>query len=114
MLNTQIPTNGNNIKNTSSYPNVILDNGTAQNHGKITASQTTLPTDELINLKDTLDNPTTAFDDVATVATMLLNDELSSHKQHALLRLLQSHAYEHMGLCDSETYELKERLGGAR
>lgn len=108
MLNTQIPTatNGNNIKNTSSY----LDNG------KITVSQTTLPTHELINLKDTLVNLTTAFDDIATVVSMLLNDddELSNHKQHALLRLLQSHAFDYMELCESTTDELKERLGGAK
>lgn len=109
MLNTQIPTatNGNN-KITSSY----LDNGTAQNHGKITVSQ--IPTHELINLKDTLGNLTTAFDDIATVVSMILNDNLSSHRQHALLRLLQSHAFDYMELCESTTDELKERLGGAK
>ena len=119
MLNTQIPTtgtptatNGNNNKITTSY----LDNGiiTAQNNGKITVSQTTLPTHELINLKDTLGNLTTAFDDIATVVSMLLNGNFHKYQQESLLRLLQSHAFDYMELCENTADKLKECLGGAK
>lgn len=61
---------------------------------------------DLINTQDTLNTLVTAFDDITTLIGMVIHDNLPKHKEQAILRVLQSHAYEYMTLCETEKQEM--------
>lgn len=111
----QNPTTGNTITpadtHATSYPNVTPDDG------KITVSSTdttAVATLDLANVQGTFKSLLVAFDDVSTIAGMLLRDNLPQYQQQVLLRLLQSHAFEYALLCENEHEVITKYLAGTR
>lgn len=95
MLNTKHPTTGN----ITAPTDVVNDT-------------TTINAFDLVNIQGTFENLITAFDDIATVTALMLNGNLHNYQKEALLRLLQSHAYEYMNLCEGEYNYIDKHLAG--
>lgn len=92
----------------------MLNTPTTATNGNTPNTTTAIPTLDLANVQGTFESLLTAFDDVATVAGMLLAGKLPQYQQQALLRLLQSHAFDYMTLCQDEHESITKHLAGTR
>lgn len=105
MLNTIPTTNGNPATATTNTPS---DNTITP------ADTTTIDIFDLANVQGTFKSLLVAFDDISTIAGMLLRDNLPQYQQQVLLRLLQSHAFEYALLCENEHEVITKYLAGTR